>query len=148
MPLSEPQNQHFKSRSAVYKTAQHILHIHTFFKMICFQPRRFYRGNTWVRWGVARFLAGRSACLCLVFCKFLVGAATFVVVALHPPCLWSELVLSLTHYIRFTSYTIYTRGCVDPVLTLHCYLSSERLMSYKDSNHEMKHKSRDIPELI
>jgi len=52
--------------------------LHTFLKMSCFPPRRFSRGNTWMRHGVARFLAGCSACLCLRFCKLLVGASRFV----------------------------------------------------------------------
>ena len=49
-------------------------------------PRRwrFSRGNTWIRQGVPRFLVGCSASSCLTFCKFVVGAARFVVGVVHP----------------------------------------------------------------
>ena len=37
-------------------------HTQTFSKMRRLQPRRFNRGNMWMRYGVTRFLAGWSAC--------------------------------------------------------------------------------------
>ena len=46
--------------------------------MSCFQPRLFNKSNTWTRYGVTRLFPGWSARLCLILCKFLVGA-------LHPP---------------------------------------------------------------
>jgi len=49
-PLSGPQNEHL-----VYKIAQYILQIFIFLKMSFFQPRRFVRGNTWMRYVVALF---------------------------------------------------------------------------------------------
>lgn len=51
--LSGPQNQHL-----VYKIAQYIMQIFIYLKMIWFQPRRFIRGNTWIRYVVARCIAG------------------------------------------------------------------------------------------
>jgi hypothetical protein len=52
--------------------------------MNCFQPTWFNRGNTWMQDGVARFLAGWSSYLSVIFCKFLVGASRSVVGALQP----------------------------------------------------------------
>ena len=36
-----------------------------------------------MRCGVARFAAGLAECLCLIFCKFLVGTSRFVIGTLH-----------------------------------------------------------------
>ena len=85
-PLSGSQKQHFKLHNVPRNIAQNTLHVHTSFKMICFPPRRFSRGDTWKRYGVRRFLAGWSACLCLIFRNLLLGASRFVVGALntHP----------------------------------------------------------------
>jgi hypothetical protein len=56
-----------------------------FWKWVVFQQRLFNKGNnSWMRQGVARFLAGWSACLSLIFCKFLVDPSTFVVAEFHP----------------------------------------------------------------
>ena len=41
--------------------AHNISHIHTSFEISCCQARWFNKGNTQMRLGVARFLAGRSA---------------------------------------------------------------------------------------
>jgi len=35
--------------NALYNMAQTILHTHIFFKVICFRPWRFSRGNAWRR---------------------------------------------------------------------------------------------------
>jgi hypothetical protein len=64
--------------------------LHTFLKMSCFPRRWFSRGNTWMRQGVTGFLAVWSTCLCLIFCKLLLGASRLVAGALHtlaPPLL-------------------------------------------------------------
>jgi hypothetical protein len=90
--LLGPQNQHL-----VYKIAQYIMQIFIFLKMSCFQTRRFNRGNTWMRYVVSRCLAGWSACLSLIFCRFLVGASSFVVRA---PRLLSLPWLRAAHVFR------------------------------------------------
>jgi hypothetical protein len=45
-------------RNALCNVAQNVLHIHTFLKSSFFQPRRFNRGNMWMRQSVTRVLAG------------------------------------------------------------------------------------------
>jgi hypothetical protein len=42
----------------LYNTAQNTFHIHTCLKTCNFTPRRFERGNTWVRWDAARVSTG------------------------------------------------------------------------------------------
>ena len=56
-----------------------------FWKWTVLQQRRFNKGNySWMRQGVAHFLVDWSACLSLIFCKFLVDPSTFVVAEFHP----------------------------------------------------------------
>ena len=65
---------------------KHLAYIHTFLKMNCFQPWRFNWGNKQMCYGAACFLVGWWACLSWIFCKFLVGAARFVVGAIAATC--------------------------------------------------------------
>ena len=44
-----------------YNIAHNFSQIHTSFEMSCYHARWFNKSNTWMRFGVARFLAGQSA---------------------------------------------------------------------------------------
>ena len=79
--------------------------LYTFFKIICFPPRLFSRGNTWMRQGVIRLLAGWLACLCLIFCKLPLGASRLVAGTLHtlaplPPPVIAGLLIMVAHVIE------------------------------------------------
>jgi hypothetical protein len=63
--------------------AQNILDMCTFFKVSCFQPRQFNRGDMRVVGYCKFFLSDWSTYMSLIFCKFVVGASRFVVGALH-----------------------------------------------------------------
>jgi hypothetical protein len=53
--VSRPQNQHLNYIMRCITLQQNIVHIHTFLKVSYFQPWRFNRDNTQLRYGIARF---------------------------------------------------------------------------------------------